>query len=432
MIFTWYFIGLIFGLAMAELFLPVGWYLLYTLIVLVFLWAVDAWFTLKKYILQAERSFPNPIYQNQTSSVELIVTNRSGFAVKAYFKDEPPFIAETQGHSGWLVIPAKGAAIHSYSILSPKRGIFSFGVLNLKVAGRLQLFSWHFKIAIPQELKVFPDLTKIKSGRLARFIGSETAGLRRQKMFGVGGELAELREFVQGDDYRKINWKVTAHRGKPIVNQYEPEKDQNVFMLFDTGRLLFDQSNERDSRFDHILDSAILLAFNIQEYGDMLGAFSFNCKIERFVPFGKGHYHLQLLINQLYDLKAVMVESDYREAFSFLQTKINKRCLIFVYTDLLDSESSKDLINYLKIISRHHLVVCVLSHQSNIGKILENPITDEKSAFLKGTALELLAEREGLKRTLTSSGIKILEVNPSNIRRSVVEHYIYLKDRGLF
>ena len=53
-----------------------------------------------------------------------------------------------------------------------------------------------------------------------------------------GQEFWQLREYLPGDDYRKINWKVTAHVGKPILNEYRPEKDQNVYLsLIPAGSL---------------------------------------------------------------------------------------------------------------------------------------------------------------------------------------------------
>lgn len=431
MFFTWYFIGFVFLLAILAVPFP-GWYLGYLLACLLLLWLVDLLLTMKQAKLTARRDFTDPLYQNQESEVGLVIANPNKHPVMVFIKDEPPFVVTVRNCQGGVMVPAGGEAFFTYGITAPKRGIFEFGALNLKVTGRLQLFTHQTKIALRQELRVYPNLAKILNDPLLRLVGGDAAGSHRLRQLGVGGELAQLKEYTAGDDYRKINWKVTAHRGKPFINQYEPEKDQNVYLLFDTGRLLFDQVNEGASRLDHILDSAILLAFNIQEHGDMVGALSFNCKVDCFVPVGKGNSHLRMLIGQLYKIQAAMVESDYRAAFDFWQGKANKRSLIFIYTDLLDSESSKELINHLKILSRHHLVVCVLSRQSTLDRLSEVPIIDEKSAFLKGTALELLKERALLIHSLTDYGIGVLEVNPANIRQVVAKHYIYLKKRGLF
>jgi uncharacterized protein (DUF58 family) len=431
MFFTGCFIGLLFLLAITALFFS-GWYLWFLLLMLLLFWLADLWITLKQPKFTVRRELTDPCYQNQEFEVRLVLLNPALRSVKVLLKDEPPFAVVARKCQGTITVPAREETVYKYLVIAPVRGAFDFGDLNLRIVGRLQLFSYQLKIPLKQGIRVYPDLAKLTTSHLIRWVGSDAAGIHRFKQLGVGGELAQLREYTRGDDYRKINWKVTAHRGKPFVNEYEPEKDQNVYLIFDTGRLLFDQVAESASRLDAILDSAILLAFNIQEYGDMVGALSFNNKVDRFVPVGKGNSHLQMLIKQLFDIQAVMVESDYRAAFNFWQGKINKRSLIFIYTDLLDSESSKELIGHLKIISRHHLVVCVLSRQSTLDRLAEIPITDEKSVYRKGTALELLKERSLLINSLSGYGIKVLEVDPANIRQNVIEHYNYLKNRGLF
>ncbi len=431
MVFTWYFIGLVFLLGTAAFFWPT-WYIGYTLIVLFLTWLGDRFLTLKRPQIQARRVFKNPCYQNQQLNIEIILVNPGEQSILIRIKDEPPFVAKAPHCQGIIVIPARGEGNFSYSMIAPIRGVFDFGDLNLRMNGRLQLFTYQFKVPLQQELKVYPDLEKLFSGSLGRWVGGAEQGRRHIRQVGSGGELAELREYTPGDDYRKINWKVTAHRGKPFVNQFDPEKDQNVFLIFDTGRVLFDQITLETSRLDHILDSAILLAYNIQEYGDMIGALSFNSKIEHFLPVGKGKSHLKVFINEFFDTQAAMVESDYRNAFSFLQGKVNKRSLIFIYTDLLDSESSKELIQYLQIFSRRHLVICVLSRQKSLDRLISLPIIDQQSAYLKGTALELLKERELTMKSLVNYGIKVMEVDPTTIRQSVVEHYNYLKRVGLF
>jgi uncharacterized protein (DUF58 family) len=431
MVFTWYFIGLVLLLGTTALFWP-GWYIGYAFIILFLAWFGDRFLTLRRPQIQVRRVFRNPCYQNQQSTIEINLINPGNCSIVVRIKDEPPFEAKAPHCQGILLLPAQGEGTFSYSMKVPVRGVFDFGDLNLRLNGRLQLFVYQLKVPFHQKLEVYPDMEKLFSESLGRWVGSTEQGRRHIRQVGSGGELAELREYNPSDDYRKINWKVTAHRGKPFVNQFEPEKDQNVFLIFDTGRTLFDQITLETSRLDHILDSAILLAYNIQEYGDMIGALSFNSKIEHFLPVGKGKSHLQMFVNEFFDTQAVMVESDYRNAFNFLQGKINKRSLIFIYTDLLDNESSKELIQYLQIFSRRHLIICVLSRQKSLERLSDLPITDEQSAYLKGTALELLKERDLTVKSLSNFGIKVMEVDPTTIRQSVVQHYSYLKRTGLF
>jgi uncharacterized protein (DUF58 family) len=436
MVFTWSFIilllsyGILLGLIKGSGRLGLG-----IALGLFGLWAIDFYLARKQPRFQAERRIALPIYQHQTAQVELVITNPLRRPIRVEYRDEPPFEVQVLNNKnrGRIQLAPDEPVRINYRLVSAKRGKYAFGVLNLKFPGPLHLYQRVEKLSCGERiLEVYPDLSTIGDQRMQQVIPSELSGLHRQHVVKMAGEFAQIREYTCGDDFRKINWKVTAHTGKPVVNQFEPEKDQHVFLAIDTGRLLFDQSNQETNRLDYILDSALLLSYNIISRGDLLGAFSFNAKVERYLPVGKGRHHLQSLIREFFDLQALMVESDYREAFRFWQSKINKRCLLFVYTDISDAESSRELINNLKLISRRHLVVCVLLKKEYLTAVMEEPLQTEADAYLKATAWELHTERETLKQLLALNGIKVLEVSAANIRRSVVEHYLYLKQSGLF
>ena len=63
------------------------------------------------------------------------------------------------------------------------------------------------------------------------------AGARAVRVAGASTEFERLREYLPDDEYRRINWKATARRGKPIVNQFEAERSQNLVLMIDAGRL---------------------------------------------------------------------------------------------------------------------------------------------------------------------------------------------------
>ncbi|HEX2179035.1 MAG TPA: DUF58 domain-containing protein, partial [Actinomycetota bacterium] len=59
------------------------------------------------------------------------------------------------------------------------------------------------------------------------------AGVHRSPYLGPGTELAEIREYLPGDDVRAIDWNVTARTGQPHVRTYETERDTSAFFLID-------------------------------------------------------------------------------------------------------------------------------------------------------------------------------------------------------
>ena len=435
MYYTWIMVGSLGVYASLFFYLPAHGYLLYVFFCLLLLWLIDWIGTVKRKKIMAQRLFPIPIYQSEKIAIRIELTNPSRLGQWIEWKDEPPFEAIISGNQGRKFIPAGITVTLSYELTVSKRGAFQFGDFNIRTNGYLYLFTWQYKVRAgansPHTLKVYPCLSRIDSCFYEQRINADE-GTHRVKWFSMGGELVELREFYSGDDYRKINWKVTAHAGKPFINEYAPEKDQNVFLFFDNGRLLFDQADATASRFDYILDSAMFLAYNVLKQGDFLGALSFNHQVERFLPAGKGIKQLQLLIDSFFDIEAVLAESDYRSVFRFWQLHNNKHCLLLVYTDIGDHESSKELLSLLKVIRRQHLVVCVTLKKQLLTELQDIPITSETAAYQKGIALEFITQRENQKRILMNQGIHVLEVEPGNIAKAVAEHYLYLKKTGRF
>src|SRR5437660_713166 len=61
---------------------------------------------------------------------------------------------------------------------------------------------------------------------------------RRVRLAGASTEFERVREYLPDDEFRHINWKATARRGQPMVNQYEAERSQNLVVLLDAGRAM--------------------------------------------------------------------------------------------------------------------------------------------------------------------------------------------------
>jgi len=54
----------------------------------------------------------------------------------------------------------------------------------------------------------------------------QTGGSRRLRKLGSSLEFEQIKEYVQGDDYRHVNWKATARKNSLMVNNYMDERSQ--------------------------------------------------------------------------------------------------------------------------------------------------------------------------------------------------------------
>lgn len=432
MCFTWIFLMIVYINAGLLWFFPI--YPTILGLPLLFLFCLaDLVITRRSQPPGVERQVMPVYYQEKAGRISLVFTNPRRFSLRLRFQDGTPWevkVNERQNR-GVVKIPPRGLVSVSYEFIPEKRGRFTFGAIHIRYSGLLRLFVRSQRVDLGGELRVYPSLNRIDSALYGN-VRSEREGAHLSRAFSLSGEFTELREFVPGDDYRKVNWKVSAHLGKPVVNEFEPERDQNAFVFIDSGRVLYDQRGEAGSRLDFIVDSVLLLANSILTHRDQAGLMAFNWKVQRYIPPGKGASQMKEFMTGLFDLRAEMVESDYAAAFNYWTNRNNKRSLIFIYTDFTDQETAREILGYLRMIARRHLVVCVVLRRTALYTYLEKPMEKEADAYLKGVALELLQERRGIIKQLQESGVRVLEAEGEEVGRCVAEHYIYLKRRGLF
>ena len=216
--------------------------------------------------------------------------------------------------------------------------------------------------------------------------GLETQAVGRPvRAPGASTEFERLRDYVPDDEFRRINWKATARRGQPIVNQFEAERSQNLVILLDAGRSMAAlaeargrgqclDGDERDdldaglTQLDYALNAALLLAYVASMRGDRVALLAYADDVRAFVPPQRGRRALLATVQTLYNLRAEPVEPDHGRAFDFLGKRNLRRSLVVLFTDLADRESSTSLASHVLRAARHHLVVCVTLGDPNVRR----------------------------------------------------------------
>src|SRR5262249_5027396 len=121
-----------------------------------------------------------------------------------------------------------------YHLTPPRRGALVFGSLNLRYRTRLGLWQRQLRVEAPRAVRVYPNLRQAAKYESHERRGvTEELGLRNAGRLGEGSEFERLREYVTDDEFRRIDWKATARRGKLITREYEPERSQNVLVMLD-------------------------------------------------------------------------------------------------------------------------------------------------------------------------------------------------------
>jgi len=255
-------------------------------------------------------------------------------------------------------------------------------------------------------------------------------GFRRARPPGATTAFAGLRDYLPGDEIRRINWTATARRDSPVVMEVEAERGQQAIIALDCGRLMTAPAGLL-TKLDHAVNAALLLAYVAQSQGDRVGMMTFSDGIRQFVPPRRGAVQVSHLNRVLYDVKAEYTEPDFGEAFSQLGFRVSRRSLVVVLTDLLDPEASRDLVAHAIRLGQRHLVMVVAMADPELLEARDAPIDRTARAYEWAAAEELLAARRESFEALRKGGVLGLDVEAGRLSPALVERYLELKERAL-
>ncbi|HUL58178.1 MAG TPA: DUF58 domain-containing protein [Anaeromyxobacteraceae bacterium] len=377
--------------------------------------------------LRASRRVREPLSAFAPNRVDLAVESASPRRLRLDWADAPPASFDSAAHRGRIDLPPGGVARLSYEAVPRARGAAEFGDLHLRARGPLGLAARQWTVPLAATVKVYPDLRG-----LARLAGAAALEAGRPSLRGLreGREFASLRPYQPGDDFRSIDWKATARRGAPVVREWQPERNQTLWLLLDCGRHLSARLADGRTKLDHAVDAALSLARAAVSRGDRPGAVLFAAGIDRVVPPGAGRTRLGPLAEALHAAQARVEEADYGAAFDALDARQRRRALVVVFTDLADPETSALLLARAAQLRLRHLVLVAAVADSEIADAARAEPRDQDGAYQRVAAERILDERDAAARRLTAAGVRVESVPARDLAAAVLGRYREVKDRG--
>jgi len=333
---------------------------------------VDYTLTFKGGEIQGERICPRHFSIGTENSIGILLKNTLPSSRRVRARDQTP-LEWAAAPVLKAVIPGRSSLNLDYPVVPPERGEYGFGDLFIRVEGPLGLISRSMKVITPEEVRVYPGLQPLRCADLATYRRvAHQWGLRPTRWRGEGREFESLRgEYVEGDDPRKIHWKATARFDRPIVQQYQTEKNQIVMILLDVGRLMSAVS-EGKTKLDYALEAALHLAHTALVGGDQAGILAFADRVISFIPPKKTVEQLQFILEGTLSLRPVLVEPQYEQAILWVRSRVRRRSLVVIYTDLLDEVASENLLSAVSLLRPLHLPLCVAIRESEWDELLKD------------------------------------------------------------
>jgi len=239
-------------------------------------------------------------------------------------------------------------------------------------------------------VRVHPRTEQLRALATPRRTGVGT-GMHLSPRRGEGIEFADIRPFTTGDRLGAINWRVTARRQEPWVNDQHPDRSADVVLFLDTFEAL-----DGDSGLRLAVEAASALARRHGAVADRVGLVELG-GVFRWIRPGAGADHLHQIVDALLNTQAFVTEAD--KTIDLVPIKaLPPRSTIIALTPLLDDRGVTALFDLLG--RRHDLVVV----ETAIDRFIDPAVLDANPV---ATALWRL-DREELRLRLQGRGARVI------------------------
>jgi len=381
--------------------------------------------------LRLTRRFDPVLSVRAANKIQLVLENDGLEPIEAVLRDEPPsqFVASNKEFKV-RVRPDEPLEL-SYTVTPVERGSDRFQGTYVRIACPLGLATKQAVLPTQEEVRVYPNVLALREFGLLKQQGRlKEMGIRQSRTRGLGMEFESLRDYYEGDDYRKIDHKASARRGKLMVRQYEQERNQAIILVIDTGRHMLSEVNGV-RKLDHVLDALLMLTNAAALAGDLVGLLVYSDTVKRYIPPRKGRNQVGAIIEACHDLVAEPVESDPVGAFAYLGSRYKRRSLLVAFTDYEDEDRARDLLSAFGPMARRHLALIARVQDPRIGEIANRKVETVKDMYRKAAADMLMEDRRAATALVSGSGVHNLDAEPQDLAAKLVTFYFKVKERSL-
>lgn len=381
--------------------------------------------------LKLKRKFDPVLSVRVPNRIHVELHNDGPEPIRARIRDEAPQGFEVEHNEFDIKLDPNRYAETSFSVTPFERGSTFFRGTFARLECPLGLVKRQVRLVTEQPVRVYPNVLAFKEFDLLKQKGKlNQMGIRKSRTRGLGMEFESLREYAQGDDYRKIDWKASARKGGLVVREFEREKNQSVILCIDTGRLMLSEVNGVP-KLDHVLDSCLMLAHAVVSSGDLIGLLLYSDGVRRFIPPKKGRAQMGAIIEAIHDVVAEPVETDVAAAFAFLGARWKRRSLLINFTDVEDEEAAQALLGSFGPLARRHVSLVARVGDPMLKGVSTGAIHSADDLYLKAAALTFVDDRRRAGIFLSAADIHHLEAEPQDLAAALVSFYFMVKERSL-
>lgn len=360
---------------------------------------------------------------------------------------DPAAAGQLPGRSRWWWRAASGSSrIHGFAardrdedgrwrlhtFLTPqRRGVIHADHLTVRSWGPLRLAARQMSLSTDTSLRCLPafpsrNLLPRALTKLQFIEGSALANRR-----GQGTEFDSLREWVDGDDVRSIDWRASARTEDSIVvRTWRPERDRSIVIVMDTSRLSAVRVGQV-SRLDAQMDAALLLAALCAKAGDSVSFIAADTITHANLVKPASSHVLQALSQSMTDLESALIEADWRRIASEITTYHRSTSLLVFLTAVEHASLCESLLPALLPLSdRSTVVLASVTDSVDRPEGGAKPYMSVDSVYREGAHCYVSQLRQRDVEAISSRGIHVVTGDPQQLPQALTDLYLELKANG--
>ncbi len=317
-----------------------------------------------------------------------------------------------------------------YTLRGTERGVSHVNDWLLEARSLLGLFHLRRCVSRPMQFQVFPaikgDLRELGHLLLSRSL----LGAHHTRILGKGREFEKLREYQPGDAPEDIHWKATARRSTPISKTFQVERSQDIYVVVDHSRLSGARDDSGEPILDRFLASLTVLGMVLQRQNDRMGVVTFADTVTNFFPARAGLHHLTALLDSLFKLPVRDVSPDFAEMATVMQTRLRRRSVLIILTDLADPVAADRLVQRLRTLARrHHVLVLSIQDKGTEPLFTGDEVASEADVYRRIEGHLTWSRNRDVAVEVRATGAQLGFADSPRLAGELVDMYLRAKKR---
>ena len=390
---------------------------------------LDLTFAVSPQRLDIQREPVGQVRLGTAGSTSLLVTNMSGRRVRGWIRDAWQPSAGATGERHRLRLPGGERRRFTTALRPTRRGDRLADRVTVRSFGPLGIGARQRSFSIGGAIRALPPFASRKHlpSRLATL--RQLDGRSAVRIRGQGTEFDSLRDYVEGDDVRSIDWRATARRQHVVVRTWQPERDRRVVLVLDTSRTSAGRVEDMP-RLDSEMDAALLLAALASRAGDRIDFIAGDRWVRARVTGSGRTTLLGDLVSAMAPLEPALLEASWPTLATAIADTAPRRALVVLLTALEPVAIEESLLPTLAALTTHHRVVLASVSDPALEEMAARR-DSTRHAYDAAAAERTLALRQRTIALLGRLGVTVIDASPEDLPPRLADHYLLLKSQGL-